>query len=489
MFKNMLKRSWLSTTRKPSRAVIVGLILFAMANLVLASIAIKGAVNESMAYAKSSLGGTVYLQPDITKLREQAQSADGTTPTPGARLSLMRPEIKVSTVESLADSSYVKDYTYSVNGRAKASGFAPIEQDTSGPGGVMRFNAQDEANTALESDVSVQGINSYAFISQVEAGTMQLSSGTYFDESTDNKVIISYDLANSNGIKVGDTITLQNVYTEKSYPLEVTGIYDLSEEDSFGAMLGNEIYMNVKTAAQFMSEENYANGDYSVSNIRYFLTSSEYADAFIKEANDKYPTLADENLTLSIDTSAYEQMVGPIESVGSFATTILWIVIVASIAIVTLIVAINVKDRQYEMGVLLSLGASKINVIGQIFVELLIVGSLAFIGSMATSTLLAQNMSKGLLDSQIAASKAESENNFGRPGAAIGGKRVAGGGIFFGGQMNGNSEAISEINISVSPTDYLILFAIGYGIILVSLLLPSWNIVKYQPKTILSGKE
>lgn len=488
MFKNMLKRSWLSTTRKPSRAIIVGLILFAMANLVLASIAIKGAVGESMAYAKSSLGGTVYLQPDIAKLREQARPAEGSTPVPGMKLSFARPDIKVSTVQKLADSSYVKDYTYSVNDRAKAFGFTPIKQDTSGPGGAMRFNIQDEEGAALESDVSVQGINSYAFIGQVEAGTMKLSSGTYFDESTDNKVIISYDLANSNGIKVGDTITLQNIYTEKSYPLEVIGIYDLSEEDGFGAMLGNEIYMNVKTAAQFMSEDNYANGEYSVSNIRYFLTSSEYADAFIQEANEKYPTLADENLALSIDTSAYEQMVGPIESVGSFATTILWIVVIASVAIVTLIVAINVKDRQYEMGVLLSLGASKMNVIGQILVELLIVGSLAFISSMATSTLLAQNMSKGLLDNQIAASKAESANNFGRPSAAISSQKV-GGGIFFGGKMNNNTEAISEIDIDISPIDYLILFAIGYGVILVSLLLPSWNIVKYQPKTILSGKE
>jgi putative ABC transport system permease protein len=461
-----------------------------MANLVLASIAIKGAVSESMAYAKSSLGGTVYLQPDITKLREQAQVSGSGAPTPGVRLSFARPDIKVSTVKDLADSSYVKDYTYSVNDQAKASGFTPIEQNTNGPGGAMRFNVQDEDDAALESDVSVQGINSYAFISQVEAGTMKLSSGTYFDESTDNKVILSYDLANSNGIKVGETITLQNIYTEKNYPLEVIGIYDLSEDDGFGAMLGNEIYMNVKTAAQFMGETNYASGDYSVSNVRYFLTSSEYADAFMKEANEKYPTLADENLALSIDISAYEQMVGPIESVGSFATTILWIVVLASVAIVTLIVAINVKDRQYEMGVLLSLGATKANVIGQIFVELLIVGTVAFVSSMATSTLLAQNMSQGLLSSQIAASQADSKNNFGRPSAAPGGSRAFSGGMFFSsGGVKSNAEAISEINVSASAIDYLILFAIGYGIIVLALLLPAWNIVKYQPKTILSGKE
>lgn len=59
MFKNMLKRSWLSIVRKPGRAILIGLILFAMANLVLASTAIKGAVAEGVSYAKSALGDTI----------------------------------------------------------------------------------------------------------------------------------------------------------------------------------------------------------------------------------------------------------------------------------------------------------------------------------------------------------------------------------------------------------------------------------------------
>lgn len=484
MFKNMFKRSWLSIVRKPSRAVIVGLILFAMANLVLASIAIKGAVGESMAYAKSSLGGTVYLQPDVAQIREKAQASSGETLTPGQAPSFTRPQIYLSTVKGLADSTYVKDYTYSVAAQAKASGFTAITSESGdGFGGGMRGGVSEEEAT-LEGDISVQGVNAYAFIGQVTAGTMSLSSGTYFDESTDNKVIVSYDLAQSNGLEVGDTITMQNIYTETSYPVVVIGIYDLTEESGFGAN-ANAIYMNTKTAAQFMSETAYNDGDYSVSNVRYTLTSSEYADAFIAEAAEKRPTLSEEMLALSIDTSAYEQMVGPIESVGSFATTILWIVVIASVAIVTLIVTINVKDRRYEMGVLLSLGASKINVIGQIFVELIVVGTLAFVASLGTSTLLANSMSQGLLKSQIASSEQQSESNYGRPGAMPGSR----GGMFGAGGANTSVEAISEININASPTDYLVLVAISYGIIVLSLLLPAWNIVKYQPKTILSGKE
>lgn len=488
MFKNMLKRSWLSIIRKPGRAVLIGLILFAMANLVIASLAIKSAVAESTEYAKTTLGGTVYLQADLEKLREQVGNSESGGLTPGQRPQIDRPDISLSMVTDIADSDYVKDYTYSLTAQAKASGFTPIEASEEGFGGMRGgFGSDEEETTQLEGDITISGINSYAFIGSVQNDTMKITDGEYFDEDNDDQAIISYDLATSNSINVGDTITLQNIYDSSSKSVKVIGIYDLTEEQSFGTP-ENNVYMNTATAAKFLSSENYNNGDYNVQNVSYTLNNAENADTFIAEANNKYPGLEEDNLALSIDTSAYDQMVGPIESVGGFATTIFWIVIIASVAIITLIVMINVKDRRYEMGVLLSLGASKLNVTLQILVELVIVGTVAFLLSTATGTIVARTMSQGLLDSQIAMSEQESENNFGRPGSFGGGGR-SGGLAMGGGQQSQNVEAIDSIDVNASPSDYALLFALGYGVVLLALLLPTYNIVKYQPKTILTGKE
>lgn len=506
MFRNMVKRAWLSITRKPMRAVIIGLVLFAMANLVLASTAIKGAVAESMAYAKSSLGGTVYLQADISKLRQQAQSesSNASSTTSGRPPQIERPDIPVSLVTDIAKSDYVKDYTYSLSAQAKASGFEVVESESSnfggasqpGGGGGPGSNLTDE-ETELESDITIQGINSYAFISAVKNETMKLTSGTYFDESTNDQAIISYDLAEANGLSVGDSITLQNVYDSSAHSIKIIGIYDLTEEQGFGSS-ANTIYMNVPTAAKLLSEENYNDGAYSVQNVSFTLTNAEYSEQFITETNKKFPDLADDNLALSIDTSAYEQMVGPIESVGAFATTIFWVVIVASIAIIALIVTINVKERRYEMGVLLSLGASKLNVVGQIALELVTVGTVAFVLSIGTGSLVANVVSQNLLSSQVSMSQEQSESNFGRPtgGPSGSGTRGSGGGAPSGGQMMGggqrsqsNVEAIDTIDVNASVSDYALLFLVGYGVIIAALVIPTWNIVKYQPKTILTGKE
>jgi len=501
----MLKRSWLSIIRKTSRTIILITILFIMANLMLACVAIKSAVGESINYAKETLGGTVYLQPDMDKIRQEAMQ---NTENPGSggptRIAIQRPNIPIETAKDLANSQYVKDYTFSLQGSANASSFTPIEteeqrmrqqiesQMESGGGMRMPEGAIGGARFAFaRGDTTIIGINSFAFIDDVQSGNMKLSEGKIFDESTTGSVVISYDLATENSITLGDQLTLTT--TSEDSPTDITltiiGIFD-NTTDNFDP---NTIYANIDTAAQFLPEDQSADGNYGVQNIKYYLVSAEHKDAFIAQANAKYPNLAADNLKLSIDDSAYSQMVGPIESVGSFATTILWIVVIASVVIITLIITIDVKDRRYEMGVLMSLGATKPNIIGQTLTELLVIGTAAFALSIVPSALLARAMGDGLLQQQITMNEQSQAANFGRGNNATRGDRMNSGGpnpINIMSEPNRDDvAAIDEINVTPSASDFALLFLAGYGVIILALILPTANILRFEPKTILTGKE
>ena len=46
-----------------------------------------------------------------------------------------------------------------------------------------------------------------------------------------------------------------------------------------------------------------------------------------------------------------------------------------------------------------------------------------------------------------------------------------------------------ELNINAEPVDYLLLFVTGYLVIIAALIVPAANIMRYQPKEILAGKE
>ena len=164
---------------------------------------------------------------------------------------------------------------------------------------------------------------------------------------------------------------------------------------------------------------------------------------------------------------------------------------------------INVKDRRYEIGVLMSLGADKKNVVGQIATELLIVGTLGFALASVTGTVFAGALGNTILESQTASSSKQSEKNFGRPGA--GGMQMPGGNSSKNKSSNmpdmpempnmkeqmqaGREGKKVELNINAEPLDYLLLFITGYAVIILALIIPSVSIMRYQPKEILAGKE
>ena len=515
MFKNMLKRSWLSIKRKLGRTIILSLVFFMMANLVLAAFIVKSAVSAQMSYAKSTLGGTVTIQADMDAIREtqQAEMQEGGDPREMFK-TMNRPSVDVKTANEIASSytDYLKDYSYSLTTSANSNGLETVETKSAGDSGRGNMGGMtppgmdfpgntSSSDTALDADLTISAVNAYAYLDGVQTETITLKDGTYFDEDSTDSVLVSYEFAELNSLQVGDTIKLKNAYTEKSVTLTILGIYDTSADRANA----NTLYMNTATAAQFLSSDDYNEGNYDVDDVSFYMQNSDRADEFVEKINSEFSELAENHLKVAVDTSEYDSLAGSIESVGSFANLILIIVIIATVIIITLIVTINVKDRRYEIGVLMSLGASKKNIIGQIATELLIIGTLGFALASVTGTLFADTLGRAILNNQVASSAQQSEQNFGRPGATVPGQpnnqRTKGNSRAdapdfsadnlpnMKSVMTANRAQAVELDINAEPLDYLLLFVTGYLVILLALLLPATSIMRYQPKEILAGKE
>lgn len=477
----MIKRAWLSISRKRSKTIILGILLVIIANLVLATIFIKNATDESMKYAKSSLGGTVYLQANMEKLMkdidEERSSENFERPE---KFEFNRPEISVKLVEKIADSTYIKDYSYSVSGSANASDFDVIESTSDNN---RRPQMGKESNMG---DIQIDATRAYAYLSDVVNQKVSIKEGEYFDENALDKILVSYELAVQNDFAIGDKIKLENISTDETITLEIIGIYSsINESDNMMFISGaNKIYMNTETAAKFLSDEDYNDGAYSVSDVTFYLNNSEDADDFITGATEEIKETEENNLILTINNSAYKQAVSPIESVGSFATTMLIIVVLASVVIISLLINNQIKERKYEIGVLMSLGETKKHITIQVLLELLIVFIAAFGLSTITSAVVADEMATNLLKNQSQMSKEQSENNFGRPGFEMGNNPS-----FDRGNNLSQTNIINEINIVSSFSDYLVSFALGFIIVLASMSLPAYNIMKYEPRTILTRRD
>ena len=147
---------------------------------------------------------------------------------------------------------------------------------------------------------------------------------------------------------------------------------------------------------------------------------------------------------------------------------------------------------------------------GQIATELVLIGTFGFILASVTGTIFAGALGNIILDSQNSSATAQAEKSFGRPGSGgmpgMPGGSGSGAGSSrssrsempdFGDEMPNMKEVMAsgrrnqqvELDINAQPMDYLLLFVTGYLVIILALVIPSVNIMRYQPKEILAGKE
>lgn len=477
----MFKRAWLSVKRKKTKSIILFLFLFIISNLVLSAISIKNATTESMNLAKKSLGGEVSLSMNMEKLRnnfmdnkEEPSIDDKKENMEKMHDKMDESNITKSDVDKLKNIKYVKDikYTFSVDG--EESSFKLYSNSTEEDGENKNFPKRDNMNNSLQ----IEAINTFKLQDDYVNKTIELTEGEAFDEDDNDTVIISYELANSNNLSINDKIKVKDS-SGNEHELTIIGIYQ--NTDSRGFNNYNKIYINTSTGEKFLLEDDYNNGNYKVSSAIFYLDNPENSDKFISKAKKLITDLDDRYLKLDIDKESYEQMVSSLEGVSKFSNTILIVVVLASIVVISLMVINSLKDRNYEIGVLLSLGEKKKKIVGQFIIELILIATIAFVLSIGSSSLISQKLADTVLESQ---NKVENKMNDSRQGGR--------GNDFSPFNMNkgkSNVKVIDEIDVNVNKEDIGLLFIVGYGIIFISMIVPSIKIINSDPKDILSRRE
>lgn len=471
----MFKRSLISVKRRKTKTIILFLFLFIISTLVLSTISIKNATKESMNVARKSLSSQVTLSMDMSKLRENFTPSENiSNEDKKEKMEEMHEKMNansanVSDINKLKESKYLCDLKYSFDVQGEEDSFELYSSsDNSQDHGMMQGPGR---NNGLQ----IEAINTFKLLDEYQNKTITLESGEAFDEKDENTVIISYELATTNDLKVGDSISVKDS-SGNTHELTIKGIYQNSESMGFNNNY-NKIYVNISTGEKFLTKDEYNDGNYTIKSAVFYLNDPANADSFIKESKKLITDLDDRNLTLDIDTQAYDQMTSSIKNVSNLSSTILIIVTIASIVVISLIAINSLKDRNYELGVLLSLGEKKLKIVGQFIIELALIATCSFILAIGSSKLISQKLANTIISTQSETNEKMLEG----PGGDRGNGMKA--------LKNSKVDEIKSVDVDVNGKNICYLFLIGYGIILVSNIIPSIKILNSDPKDILSRKE
>ncbi|HCO71671.1 MAG TPA: ABC transporter permease, partial [Enterococcus sp.] len=135
----------------------------------------------------------------------------------------------------------------------------------------------------------------------------------------------------------------------------------------------------------------------TIDSATYTLSDPSEMTAFVEEAEGLIDT---ETYSIQTNDQMYQSMLTPLNNVASFAKNIIVLVAAAGIIILTLIVMMSIRERRYEIGVLLSLGESRAKVILQFFTEIFVCMVFALGIAAASGNLVGNAVGEQLLAQQ-----------------------------------------------------------------------------------------
>ena len=458
---NVLKRAFLYTTRKRWKSLILLLTLLIISTFVLTGLSILAAADQSALSLRQSVGGSIKLELDETSPNWTYQQGVG-----GTMMGYTGTPITDADIEKVMSVPGVQDYNGVGDGSVFAIDFSFISGFSFGAG----------------SDYSrLPSVTNSEYFNYFRRGAFKLVEGRHITPEDDHAVLISTALAEYNGLRLGDTITVQCCYDVGDYPnvsLEIVGIYEVAVDDgafhTTSTDKRNRLIIDHKAMQEIMRRGSiqYDNG------VDFFVDDPKNIDAIAAEIRKL--DLDWSCFKLTIDNTAYEAVASPLTAMQGIVTGLIIGIVIVSTGILALVLHMWIKQRTHETGILLSIGISKMQIVTQYILETLMIAVIAFGLSYFTSGAVAQGTSN-LLFAQAAQNQPEVQIETPDDGTEyldITGQYIP--------YNTADMVAPESVEVHVTPTNLLWVCLLGIVICSAAVMLASLPVIKMQPKSILS---
>ena len=485
----IFKNAWISITRNKGRNVLIGAIILVIACACTVTLAINNTASDLINSYQSAYAKELTLTFD----RKNMMKDFNINKEEGRKQAKEKFEnissYTIDDIKSFAEADHIENYyyTYSFSLNGNNIDKAEIETDSKfrGFGGFGGDRGGKFGDSSM--DFTLTGYSSVESMSEFINGTYTMSEITdnaweiVFDG---NYVFINEELASYNELSLNDKIKLEDG-NGKTYEFEIIGIFkdNDTEGDSMMSMFSNSantIITNAEALVTIDTDNDNINGSVTPT---FIIDDYNNAESIQEELYEKG---LDETYIVETNQEIAEAGVSSVKNVKSFAKTFLIITLLIGGVVLFILNMINIRERKYEIGVLRTIGISKLKLTMQFVAELLFVAFIAMIIGAGLGTTMSKSVSNSLLSSEIENASKSSEkmqNNFGGPGGP--GRNMP--------DFNKLSgvptiQAYDSIDAVVNIKVILELLVIGLSLVFVSSLASMSSIQRFSPLTILKER-
>lgn len=478
--ESMIKNALLSLKKNIGKTILLFVIIVVITNLVIAGLSIQSATQKSMDQIRSSLGNDVTLSVDFRNMMKNRE--------PGEAVS-NETSLTTTMADSLKDLKYVESYNYQISTSADSDSISAVETESDNSNNQQDTNKPNDQpeQASNQGDFTISANTTMEYLDSFTNSNYTLTDGRLLtsDDANTNNCVIETNLASDNDLSVGDTFTIITTVNDETIIQELTivGIYEIQSTNEIGGAHFNNPVNTIYT--DLSVGQTLTGSSKNITSAIYYLDDPENAEAFVKLAK-KQSDIDFDTFSLDANNRLYQQNASSLESMQSFAKMFVWIVVIAGSAILCLILALTIRNRYYEIGVLLSLGQSKVKIIAQQLIEIGLIAVVAFVISLGTGQLTSHYMGN-MLESSSSLNVMKMDQKGDQPNDHQQKTNKQTKENFLGNMMQGPSN--QELDVSITGENVVQLAGVTAAICIVSIAVPAAYVLRLTPRQILSRKE
>ncbi|GAB6507029.1 ABC transporter permease [Bacillus cereus] len=323
--------------------------------------------------------------------------------------------------------------------------------------GEQRINREDLSDE-FKNVVSLEATNNTKRNILFSSGVFTIEEGKNIEENDKNSIIVHEEFAKQNNLKLGDEVDLELLDIEKSGTIEshkfkIIGIFSGRKQEIYTGLSSdfseNMVFVDYSTSQEILNKSE----DNKIANkILMYSASLESTDLALNKLKEL--KIDESKYSIEKDNNAFEESLESVSGIKHIIKIMTYSIMLGGMIVLSLILILWLRERIYEIGIFLSIGTSKLQIIMQFIFELIFIS----IPSIISCLFLGNVLLKVIIDGFI-----NSENS-----------------MISAGSLINNSSFM--LNISTLGESYLILLSI----IVLSVVIASSLILIKKPKEILS---
>lgn len=405
---NVFELSIRSVLRKRAKTILLLLIIVTTSVFLFAGWACKSASIQTQNESKQAIGASFRLEENEANRHERADelSKQIGVGISGSAGGYHQEQLASGEWMTWTDNSFETLSMEDILKIAEVDGIKEYNVTTANtvvnPVNFERIEDKDADQSMDEQGVSLRGNRCMELDFDIQKGNIEVTEGRMITPEDTDVCVISRELADLNGLHVGDVLEFNNWKEREAstvYPAGIVGIYD--SVSGITPIMYGDSYRSENIIFTDLSFPEKPEGNEGSPLYQYatFVVGDVDEYAIVKKRIQAVD-IEWERYDFLDNTGMSDTMTENFGNLEKMSSLILILVFVSGVVMICLVFLFWLKGRVHEIGIYLSLGRTKCSIVIQMLMEGVLVGCAAFLLAAAVSPMVSKGIVGYLADYQ-----------------------------------------------------------------------------------------